>query len=80
MASDMESEDGMSARPADTQKPLPWEMCNRVDRLMNEADELIDHLLVYATDHDCSYAVVELRRIQARAESAIQFIEERKVA
>ena len=60
--------------------PLPYEMCDRVDRLMAQTDELIDHLLVYATDHNCSYAVVELKRIQARAESAIQFIEERKAA
>ena len=61
-------------------KPLPYEMCDRVDRNMNEADELVDHLLVYATDYDCSYALVELKRIQARAESAIKFIEERKAA
>jgi hypothetical protein len=61
-------------------KPLPYPMCNRVDRFMDVADELIDHLLCYATDHDCSYALVELKRIQARAESAIKFIEERKAA
>ena len=60
--------------------PLPYEMCVRVDRLMNEADELVDHLLCYARDYDCSYALIELRRIQARAESAIKFIEERKAA
>jgi hypothetical protein len=47
---------------------------------MAQTDELIDHLLVYATDYDCSYALVELKRIQARAESAIGFIEERKAA
>ena len=61
-------------------KPLPNHMCDRVDLWMDKADELIDHLLCYATDHDCSYALVELKRIQARAESAIKFIEERKAA
>lgn len=62
------------------QKPLPYHMCDRVDRNMNEADELVDHLLCYATDYDCSYALVELKRIRDRAESAIKFIEERKAA
>ena len=57
---------------------LPYHMCKRVDRLMSEADELVDHLLCFARDHDCSYALVELKRIQARADSAIQFIEGRK--
>ena len=67
-------------RKEQAMKSLPHHMCDRVDRNMAEADELVDHLLVYATDHDCSYAATELKRIQARAESAIQFIEERKAA
>ena len=46
----------------------------------SDVDELIDHLLCYATDYDCSYAIIEIKRIQARAESAIKFIEERKAA
>ena len=63
-----------------TDTPLPNHMCDRVDRLMAEADELIDHLLCFATDYNCSYALVYLKQIQARAESAIKFIEERKAA
>ena len=61
-------------------KPLPNHMCARVDRNMAEADELVDHLLCYARDHDCSYAIVELKRVRDRAESAIRFMEERKEA
>ena len=70
----------MTAPRPITDTPLPNHMCDRVDSHMAEADELIDHLLCYARDYDCSYALVELKRIQARAESAIKFIEERKAA
>jgi hypothetical protein len=53
-------------------------MCDRVDRFMDVGEELIDHLLWYATYRDCSYALVELRRIQQRAELAIKHIEEQQ--
>lgn len=59
-------------------KPLPWEVCRRVDSFLDVGEELADHLLVLANTHDCSYALVELKRFRTLVECSIKHIEEQQ--
>lgn len=58
------------------QEPLPWWMCDRVDRWLNEGEELVDHLRIYR-EHNCAYAEVELKRMKALAEYGLEILEKK---